>query len=393
MPGSKYTEAKVGNGRPDDQIFPSSKLPSSARMPLMNPVTAGEQALSRLNANDAAPSRKLVFAGFAYGILLVVFWLIARHFRLQQLEQHLVSTFVSFALLFAPYWFFGFGAADWVRRILPGPAIRISAAALLSAPYFVLSLPRGEFHWSLAATLIGISVLTAAALQRWQRPATWADLAVLAVAGLAIDLGLLNTSGPLAIPGTTLWPPGLGGFPKMMMMNVALYGYLVIKPVGGIGYDLVPQFSDVKTGLREFVFYAPLVLPIGFLLGFLHFHRGMPRFSEIPAAWIFTFVFVAMPEELFFRGLVQNLLERRLGRLGALFAASILFGLSHFNKRSAGDLLLHIAGRSFSFNWRYVLLATIAGLFYGRAWMSKRRLFASSITHTTVDTVWSLWFR
>jgi len=361
-------------------------------MTLKDSVTAGEQALPAMSGGEVS-SRRLALAGVSYCALLAILWLIARYFRLQPLEQHPVSTFASFALLFAPYWFFGFGAAGWVRRALPAPGTRIAAAALLTAPYFVLSLPRGEFHWSLAAALLGISILIAVALQKWQQPANWADLVVLAVAGVVIDLGLLNTSGPLAVPGTTLWPAGLGGFPKMMMMNIALYGYLVIKPVGGIGYDLLPRLSDLKTGLREFAFYAPIVLPVGFLLGFLHFHRGMPRLFEVPAAWIFTFVFVAMPEELFFRGLTQNLLERRLGRHGALSVASILFGLSHFNKRSPNDLLLHMAGATFSFNWRYVLLASIAGLFYGRAWMEKRRLFASSITHTSVDTVWSIWFR
>jgi hypothetical protein len=150
--------------------------------------------------------------------------------------------------------------------------------------------------------------------------------------------------------------------------------------VEGIGYDLVPNSSDFKFGFREFLFYAPIVIPAGLLLGFLHFHPILPNPLMAVASWIFTFVFVAMPEELFFRGLLQNILERRLGRRGALLAASLLFGLSHFNKRAA-------------FNWRYILLATVAGIFYGRAWLARRRLFASSVTHASVDTVWSLWFR
>jgi len=54
--------------------------------------------------------------------------------------------------------------------------------------------------------------------------------------------------------------------------------------------------------------------------------------------------------------------------------------LSHFNKGA-------------SFNWRYVGLATIAGIFYGRAWRVRRQVLASSITHTAVDVVWSLWFK
>ena len=64
----------------------------------------------------------------------------------------------------------------------------------------------------------------------------------------------------------------------------------------------------------------------------------------------------------------------------ALVMTSILFGLSHFNKRSA------------HFNWRYVILATLAGIFYGRAWREHRRVPASSITHASVDAIWSLWF-
>lgn len=330
-------------------------------------------------AGDSAASGRLAFAGAAYCALLIVFWFIARFFHVRQLEEHPVSTFLSFALLFAPYWLFGFGAAAWLRGILRGGTARVAASALLALPYFVLAIPRGEFHWPVAAALISLAVLSAAALQKWQKPGTWADLAVLATAGLVIDLGLLNTAGPLAAKGM-IWPAGLGGFPKMMMADVALYCYLVVKPIDGIGYDLVPRLSDVKTGLREFLFYAPVVIPLGFWLGFLHWHHDLPQTFMVPAAWVFTFIFVALPEELFFRGLVQNLLERRLGRNVALCVASILFGLSHFNKRAL-------------FNWRYVILATIAGLFYGRAWREKRRLLASSITHTSVDTVWSLWFR
>src|ERR1700752_428672 len=95
--------------------------------------------------------------------------------------------------------------------------------------------------------------------------------------------------------------------------------------------------------------------------------------AKVALTWAGIFVFVAVPEELFFRAWVQNLLERRVGKLPALVVASLLFGLSHFNKRSA------------HFNWRYVLLASIAGIFYVRAWRENRRVAASGITHTFVD--------
>ncbi|MGC2474685.1 MAG: CPBP family intramembrane glutamic endopeptidase, partial [Candidatus Sulfotelmatobacter sp.] len=138
-----------------------------------------------------------------------------------------------------------------------------------------------------------------------------------------------------------------------------------------------------KTGFRELLFFAPVVILLGLSLGFIHPHHNAPAIWKAAMGWIGIFVFVAVPEELFFRSWVQNLLERRVGRRMALLIASILFGLSHFNKRNLG---------SSHFNWRYVLLATIAGIFYGRAWREQRRVPASGITHTCVDWLWYLWF-
>jgi len=132
--------------------------------------------------------------------------------------------------------------------------------------------------------------------------------------------------------------------------------------------------------LRELLFFTPLVLTLGLALGFIHPHANFPQVGMAVLRWVGIFFFTALPEELFFRGWVQNLLERRVGRWTALVIASVLFGLSHFNKRSA------------HFNWRYVLLATIAGIFYGRAWRERRRVLASTITHASVDWIWGLWF-
>ena len=109
-------------------------------------------------------------------------------------------------------------------------------------------------------------------------------------------------------------------------------------------------------------------------------HGGLPRISEALIALLLTFFLIAIPEELFFRGFLQNLLEPRMGRIGSLTLSSVVFGLTHFNKPGP-------------FNWRYVLLATIAGIFYGRAWRDRRRILSSATTHTLVDVLWTLWFR
>ena len=139
--------------------------------------------------------------------------------------------------------------------------------------------------------------------------------------------------------------------------------------------------ATLGIGLREAAFYTPIALALGLALGFLHVHRAWPGSAAIAGAWIFTFFFIAVPEELFFRGWLQNLLEQRIGRTPALLLTAALFGLAHFNKRAA------------LFNWRYVLLAAVAGIFYGRAWRRDRRVGASAVTHATVDAIWSLWLR
>jgi membrane protease YdiL (CAAX protease family) len=198
----------------------------------------------------------------------------------------------------------------------------------------------------------------------------WRDALILLTLGLAVDLRWFDSA----------WPDGLRGLGNLLLVDAGLYAFVGIRRLSGTGFEFHIHWSDWKTGLRELAFFAPAVIALGLALGFIHPHANLPGVGKAALTWGGIFVFVAVPEELFFRAWVQNLLERRVGRRAALVIASVLFGLSHFNKRSA------------HFNWRYVLLASIAGIFYGRAWREHRRVPASTITHTCVDWLWSLWF-
>jgi membrane protease YdiL (CAAX protease family) len=175
-------------------------------------------------------------------------------------------------------------------------------------------------------------------------------------------------------------PTGLRALNELLLVDVGLYGFLAIRQLSGTGFDFHLRWSDWRSGLRELAFFTPIVLAMGLALGFIHPHFNRPQLGAAALRWVAIFFFTSVPEELFFRAWVQNLLERRVGRRVALLMASALFGLSHFNKRST------------HFNWRYVLLATIAGIFYGRAWREHRRVPASAITHASVDWIWGLWF-
>jgi len=287
------------------------------------------------------------------------------------------SVIVAAAWTLLPLVAFGFAGESTARALDRLPvALRLLLPVVFGVPYILIARPAGIFQvdwmvcYSFVPVLIAVLLWHARQGDPEQR-GDWRDLAILGVLGLAVDLRWLEPA----------WPAHLGVFGKMILLDAGLYGFLAIRQLTDAGFDLRARWQDVRTGLRELMFYAPIALPVGLVLGFLHAHPQLPQLGSAAFAWVFTFVLIALPEEIFFRGWMQNLLERRVGRTGALLTTSVIFGLAHFNKRAT------------HFNWRYVLLATIAGFFYGRAWRRDRRIVASSITHACVDTVWSLWLR
>ena len=285
------------------------------------------------------------------------------------------------AAAFFPQW------AAGRARSLPVWA-QVASPAILSVPYLLVACGGGVFRWGWFALYVLLPVALAGLLWDAERAdippqrqgsiagdsgrrGNWRDFLVLAVLGLAVDLRWFEGA----------WPAHLAIFNKVLLLDAGIYGFIAQRQLEGSGFDLRLRLRDAAIGLRELGWYTPIALALGLSLGFLHLHAGWPGLAAIAGAWVFTFVFIAVPEELFFRGWMQNLLERRVGRTAALILTAILFGLAHFNKRAA------------HFNWRYVLLAAVAGIFYGRAWRSERRVGASAITHASVDAIWSLWLR
>jgi hypothetical protein len=334
--------------------------------------------------------------------------------------QNFNSTDVAVLVLeLIPAAAFGFAGERIARVAERWPRmLRILLPSLCALPYAWISYSHHIFSWPAAALYAVVPIAIAwllgqAASADPEQRGTWQDALVLLSLGLAVDLRWLEG----------LWPPGLAGIGKLLLVDAGLYGFFVMRQLRGMGFDFRLRrndfWNDWKTGLRELAFFAPVVIAFGLALGFLHPHAHALRPSML-LTWLYIFVFIAVPEELFFRAWTQNLLENRFrfwlksknkeskdnelknndskdkdskgkesednarldrhARILSLVITSLLFGLSHFNKRST------------HFNWRYVILATIAGIFYGRAWRQNRRVPASAITHASVDAIWSFWF-
>ncbi len=218
--------------------------------------------------------------------LLVCFWFVARHFGVAVS----VPTAASVALLLAPYWAFGFGFDKWLRANFN----HVAAPLLLTVSYLVFALPQGLFRWDMFLGMAAV-VLAITLLLRHADPAMpdWRDWVVLAILGLSVEFHFFDRAWPVG---------GLSGMPKLLFVDAGLYGYLVVRPIEGIGFDFRLRRSDVMVGLREFLYFTPIAIALGFALGFLHLHRTPGSVPAFAAGWLFTLFFVALPEELFFRG-------------------------------------------------------------------------------------------
>jgi membrane protease YdiL (CAAX protease family) len=168
----------------------------------------------------------------------------------------------------------------------------------------------------------------------------------------------------------------------LLAINAGIVAFIVWNRTPNVGYRFEFDRTILRAGIANFFMFAIIAIPLGLSIDFIHYsftlkklYAGIPVFAGI-------FLFTALPEEFLFRGLIQNWIERSTGRrVISLLVASVIFGASHLNNGPPIP------------NYRYFLMATIAGIFYGSAWTSTGSLMASALTHALVDTVWSVVFR
>lgn len=164
---------------------------------------------------------------------------------------------------------------------------------------------------------------------------------------------------------------------------VGLYAFVVVRNLDDVGYKLLWRGGDVMIGVSNWAMFSIIGIPLGYALHFIHFHAHRVSPLNLIGTFVGIYLTIAIPEEVFFRGILQNLLEKsiRRGPPGryALLIASVIFGASHFHHPPVP-------------NWRYCIMATIAGIFYGLAYQWRRRTSASALTHALVDTLWHFWF-
>src|SRR5262249_33153776 len=150
---------------------------------------------------------------------------------------------------------------------------------------------------------------------------------------------------------------------RLMTIGLAATALFSLRHLEGSGYRFWPAAGDWKTGIRWGSAFLPVGILLGAATGFGHYRATPvePWIYPALAAGMFAGMYaaVALFEELVFRGVMQNLLgvTLRQPRL-AQFLASIAYGAAH------------LPFRGFP-NWRFALLAAIAGWFYGEAYRER----------------------
>ncbi len=145
--------------------------------------------------------------------------------------------------------------------------------------------------------------------------------------------------------------------------------------------------NDWRLVRNIFILLFVVILPLAYSLDFIKF--GLRKsFVAHPFKIALTyalgiFFMTAIPEELIFRGLIQNTILKKFSFYWGMLIASVIFGLSHLNNTQGGFPIP---------NWRFALLATIAGWGYGYVFINRKSLIAAAFLHALVDFTWVIFF-
>jgi CAAX protease family protein len=288
--------------------------------------------------------------------------------------------FICFALVLGA--FAGLTDARFVRQLREWAATSAAAAIgtpfLLLIPYLIYAFGTDTFTvrgaGKLAAYVAAPVLLLVPDRVRHPARAGWRDFAAMLALAVPIAANWLS--------GIWTWPEDLYFFRPLYSVCVGGYAFMVIRNLEGVGYKLTVRWKDVTDALANFIAFAIIAIPLGIALGFLHLHAEEVSTWSVGFQFVGIYLTIAIPEELLFRGILQNFLVRSIRseqrEIYGLLIASVIFGAAH----------LHHAPVP---NWRYMILATIAGLFYGNVFRARRRVSASALTHTLVDTIWRFW--
>jgi membrane protease YdiL (CAAX protease family) len=246
--------------------------------------------------------------------------------------------------------------------------------AVLSAAFLALAAYLHAFSIPLALLILAYTFLPVAVayLARGTPPPTWLDFAIIALLWFPLEFSI----GHQFIPKQAQSALHLAAYGVSILLALSIF--LGFRRLKGMKINLPRSGSDFVNLLLGFAACAPILIPLGRVIGFLppfHFPAQTP--ARMGSQYLIILAITALPEEILFRGLIQNCIAQKFGTSTAtLLASAFIFGCAHLDN-GPGPLP----------NWRYMILATIAGIAYGKVFEKSSSIFASAGLHALVDTV------
>lgn len=262
---------------------------------------------------------------------------------------------------------------EQVRERLKRPGLPWLLACSAVLPYLVFALGTGQFQWDAAGKLAALALV----VSFWYvvlPPVPLADIGLLALLAWVLLRKFFDPIYPMPIPKLDVDILG-----HLALIHVSAMALLIVRRVEGTGFGFLPRREDWAIGVRHYLYFLPVGLPLAWALGVFRFGGNTPAW-KLAVTFIGILWVVALSEEFFFRGLIQQWLVKWLGSAQwGLILTSVLFGM------------VHLGFRGFP-NWRFAIVAAVAGWFYGRAYQQARSIRAGMVTHALVVTTWRALF-
>ncbi|MGD1095610.1 MAG: CPBP family glutamic-type intramembrane protease [Bryobacteraceae bacterium] len=263
-----------------------------------------------------------------------------------------------------------------LKKALTAQPARVFFAPLgLSALFCLIAAGLNALSVPLAALMVAYTLIPTSCAYWIRRswPPVWMDFGIILMLWFPLEFAV----------GARWTPPPVQG-----ILHIAAYGvsvslalnlFLLFRRLEGMKYNLPRSAQDFTRLMIGFAASAPILLAAGMLTGFLPPFHLPPRWSPLAIGGQFLVILAAtaLPEEILFRGLIQNALMQKLGATTrTLLLASVIFGLAHLDN-GPGPLP----------NWRYAIVAAIAGFAYGKVFQSSSSIFASAGLHALVNLI------
>jgi membrane protease YdiL (CAAX protease family) len=243
-------------------------------------------------------------------------------------------------------------------------------------PYLVYSLPTGLFSTINLATLTAIALSVSLVYARGRVSAPRDALFVALLAGFIL-YRFFDRIYPTPLPKVPM--SILGHVMLIRTAALALYG---LRGNMASRFAFLPAVSEWISGLKWFILSLVPLAAMGAATGAVRIREHALSPATALATFFGILWVVALSEEFFFRGLLQQWFEDGTSsRTTALVAASLLFGSVHLGFHGAFP------------NWRFSLVAAVLGLFCGLAWREKRSVQTSMVTHALAATAFRVFFQ